>query len=137
MSHVAGTVHRETTTYTPVQLAGTRAEDIAELRKKLHAVVDSMIDQIEYDVHGEAVNRVNVTVSKDFISVPVMADTDVHVSGDRKLEFSVSTTYRRVTEEIERLRAVNVAAEAERISKGYTMSMPVAEDTKVRKSEEP
>lgn len=122
-------INSEKTTFTPVRLEGTRAEDIAELRRKVHAAVDTMFDSVEYDAHGEAVNRVSVKQSKDFFSVPVMADTDIHLTAESKLEISFSSTLRQMEEELARLRVKKDVEEGVRLSKGYTASR-LAEEPK-------
>jgi hypothetical protein len=109
---------------TPVQLEGLRAEDLAELRKKIHEAVDSMFDSIEYDARGEAVNRISVVQTGDVFSIPVMADVDVHLPAARRLELSVSSTLRSVQEELARLKIKNAVDDAVVLSSGYTVEKP-------------
>jgi hypothetical protein len=111
----------ETENLNPLRIDGMKKENVEELRRSLHESIDSMFDSIEYDKDGDAVNRITAMHSKDFVRYPAMAEIDAFLPGTRKLEISVSATFRELQEEIERLKTGDVVKSALTNTAGYAV----------------
>lgn len=114
-------IETEKTDMNPLRLEGTKKEDIEGLRKLLHTTVDSMLDAVEFDTHGDAVNQIAVLKTRGFVRYPAMADIYAMLPGERKLELTIGPTYRELKEEIDRLDTADMVKSAQANTFGATV----------------
>lgn len=110
----------EKTDLNPVRLEGTQEDDVRALRKRLHELVDKMLDHVEYDEHGDAVNVIKAGISIEHVCPPVVADVVAPLPMGEKLELYVSSTYNQIKKRIEALETKKLV-DAQRDSAGFTV----------------
>lgn len=115
-------IETENQNLNPVSLDGQGAKYIKDLHLNLRSALDSLFTGIEYDAHGEVVNRIEARIVTEAVSLPVMSDVDVHIPGTRTLVISVSSTLRQAQEYLTRLE-VKDAVDSASNSSGFTRSI--------------